>query len=63
MTYNSSYSDQQESDAISFGACAYIYYTKIIKHGHIAVPHNISDLNDSCAPLNRDGLHAVQGLH
>ena len=56
MTYNSSSSDERESDAISFGACADVYYSKIIKHGHIALPHNISDLNDVfCAPLNRGG--------
>jgi len=57
MTYNSNSSDERESDAISFGVCPYIYYSKIIKHGHIALPHNISDLNDVfCAPMNRRRL-------
>jgi len=30
MTYNSSYSDEQGSEAISFGACPYAYYGSII---------------------------------
>ena len=30
MTYNSSYSNEQEPDAISFGHCPYIYYSNII---------------------------------
>jgi len=59
MTYNSSSSDEQESDAILFGSCPYVYYSNIhvINHGNIALPHNISGLNDAfCTPLNRDGL-------
>ena len=57
MTYNSSYSGEQESKAISFGGCPYVYYSNLINHGYIPLPHNISDLNNVfCAPLNRDGL-------
>jgi len=57
MTYNSSSSDEQESDAISFGCCPYVYYSNIVNGRYIALPHNISDLNNVfCAPLNRDGL-------
>ena len=56
MTYNSS-SDEQESDAILFGACPYFYYSNIVHHRYIALPRNVSDLNDVfCAPLNRGGL-------
>ena len=51
MTYNSS-----SSDAISFGSCPYAHYSNIVKHKYIALPHNVSDLNEVfCAPLNRDG--------
>jgi len=57
MTYNSSSHDVQESDAISFGGCPYFYYDNIVKHRYIALPQNISDLNDVfCTPLNRHGL-------
>ena len=58
MTYNSSSSDEQESDdAISFGGCPYVYYSNIAHHRYIALPYNISDLNNIfCAPLNRHGL-------
>jgi len=57
MTYNSSYSDEQESEAVSFGSCPYIYYGNIVNKKYIALPQNISDLNIIfCAPLNRDGL-------
>ena len=57
MTYNSSSCDEQESDAVSFGGCPYVYYNNIVNHRYIALPHNTSDLNDVfCAPLNRDGL-------
>jgi len=57
MTYNSSYSDEQESNAISFGGCPYVYYSNIVSHRYIALPHNISDLyNVFCTPLNRHGL-------
>jgi len=57
MTYNSSYSDISDPDATSFGGCPYVYYSNIVNHRYIALPHNASDLNDVfCAPLNRDGL-------
>ena len=57
MTYNDSYSDEQESNAISFGGCPYLYYSNIARHRYRALPHNVSDLNDFfCAPLNREGL-------
>jgi len=57
MSYNSSYSDEQESDAVSFGLCPYIYYSNIVKSRYIALPQNTSDLqNVFCTPLNRDGL-------
>ena len=57
MTYNDSCSDEQESNAISFGGCPYVYYSNIARHRYRALPHNVSDLNDFfCAPLNRDGL-------
>ena len=57
MTYNSSSSDEQESDGISFGGCPYVYYSSIVNNRYIALPHNKSDLNDIfCAPLNRQGL-------
>ena len=57
MTYNGSYSSVQESDSISFGGCPYAYYSNIVNHRYLALPHNISDLNNIfCAPLNRDGL-------
>ena len=57
MTYNSSYSDKSDPDAISFGGCPYVYYSNIVNHKYKALPHNVSDLNDVfCAPLNRDGL-------
>ena len=58
MTYNSSSSDEQESNAISFGRCPYVYYNNnIVNNRYIALPHNVSDLNKVfCAPLNRDGL-------
>jgi len=56
MTYNSSYSEEQESDAVSFGRCPYIYYSNIVNNRYIDLPKNISDLNDVfCAPLNRGG--------
>jgi len=44
--------------AISFGGCPYVYYnSSILYQGYIALPHNISDLNDVfCTPLNRRGL-------
>ena len=46
-----------ESDAISFAGCPYVYYNNIVNNRYIALPHNISDLNNVfCAPLNRDGL-------
>jgi len=55
MTYNSSSSDEQESDAISFGGCPYVYYSNIVSHRYIALPHNISDLynvfSTSCMQL------------
>jgi len=51
MTSNSS-----SSDAISIGSCLYVYYNNTVNR-YIALPHNISDLNNVfCAPLNRDGL-------
>jgi len=57
MTYNSSSSDEQEFNAVLFGGCSYVYYTNIVNHRYINLPHNISDLNDIfCAPLNRHGL-------
>ena len=57
MTYNSSSSDEQESDAISFGGCPYVYYSNIVSHRYIALPRNVSELNNVfCAPLNRHGL-------
>jgi len=57
MTYNSNSSNEQETDAISFGACPYFYYSNILHPRYIALPHNISDLNGVfCAPLNRGGL-------
>jgi len=57
MTYNSSYSDISDPDAISFGGCPYVYYSNIVNHRYKALPHNASDLNDVfCAPLNRTGL-------
>ena len=34
-TYNSSFSDEQESNATSFGACPHVYYSTIINHGLI----------------------------
>jgi len=58
MTYNSS-SDEQGSNAISFGGCPYVYgnIVNIVNRRYIALPHNISDLNNVfCVPLNRDGL-------
>jgi len=36
MTYNESSSDEQESDAISFGGFPYVYYSNTVKHRHIA---------------------------
>jgi len=57
MTYNSSSSDEKESNAILFGGCSYVYYTNIVNHRYINLPHNILDLNDIfCAPLDRHGL-------
>ena len=57
MTYNGSCSDEQDSDAVSFGACPYVYYSNRVNRGYITLPHNISDLNNVfCAPLNRKGL-------
>ena len=57
MTYNSSSHDDRESDAISFGGCPYIYYNNIVNHKYMALPKNISDLNDVfCTPLNRQDL-------
>jgi len=57
MTYNSSYSDKSDPDAISLGGCPYVYYSNIVNHRYKALPHNASDLNDVfCDPLNRDGL-------
>ena len=57
MTYNSSYSDEQVSIAIPFGGCSYVYYSNTVNHRYIALPHNISDLNNVfCTPLNRCGL-------
>ena len=51
MTYNSNYSDEEDSDAISFGGCPYVYYnSSILYQGYIALPHNISDLNDVSVP-------------
>jgi len=39
MTYNSSYSDEKESDdAISFGGCPYVHYCNIEHHRYIALP-------------------------
>jgi len=54
----SNYSDEQDSDAISFGGCPYIYYnSSILYQGYIALPPNIPDLNNVfSAPLNRRGL-------
>jgi len=57
MTHNSSYSEEQESDSISFGSCPYVDYSNIAHHRYIALPGNASDLNKVfCAPLNRRGL-------
>ena len=57
MTYNDNCSDEQESNATSFGGCPYVYYSNISHHIYRALPHNVSDLNDFfCAPLNRKGL-------
>ena len=57
MTYSSSYSDEHESEAVSFGSCPYVYYGHIVNKKYIALTQNISDLNNIfCAPLNRDGL-------
>jgi len=58
MTYNSSYRDEQESDAIAFGGCPYVYNNNTVHRIiYTVLPHNISNLNDVfCAPLNRDGL-------
>jgi len=56
ITYNSSSSDEQESNAILFGGCPYVY-GNIVNHRYIALPHNTPDLNNVfCAPQNRDGL-------
>jgi len=41
MTYNSSYSDEQESDGISFGGCPYVYYSNIVNSRYIVLPHYI----------------------
>ena len=50
-------SEEQESDAISFGSCPYVYYSNIAHHRYIALPGNESELNNVfCAPLNRRGL-------
>ena len=58
MMHNSSLSDEQRSDAISFGCYPYVYYSNIVNHRSIALPHNLSDLNDIfCVPLNRHGLY------
>ena len=57
MTYNNSYSDEHESEAVTFGGCPYVYYGNIVNKKYIALTQNISDLNNIfCAPLNRDGL-------
>ena len=57
MTYNGSCSDEQDSDAVSFGDCPYVYYSNRVNCGYITLPHNIPDLNNVfCAPLNREGL-------
>ena len=57
MTYNSNCSDKSDPDAISFSSCPYVYYSNIVDHRYLALPRNVSDLNDVfCAPLNRDGL-------
>ena len=57
MTYNNSSSDEEGSDAISFGSCPYVYSSNIVNNRYIALRHNISDLNNFfCAPLNRRGL-------
>ena len=57
MTYNSSCSDKSDANAIFFGACPYVYYSNIVDHRYLALPRNVSDLNDVfCAPQNRDGL-------
>jgi len=57
MTYNSSYSDEQEYDAVSFGGCSYVYNSNLVNHRYIALPRNISDLNGIfCAPINRHEL-------
>jgi len=42
MTYNSSSSDEQEFNAVLFGGCSYVYYTNIVNHRYINLPHNIS---------------------
>ena len=35
----------------------YVYYSNIVDHRYLALPRNVSDLNDVfCAPLNRDGF-------
>jgi len=38
MTYNSSSSDEQESDDISFGGRPYVYYNNIVNNRYIASP-------------------------
>jgi len=56
--YNSSLADEQGSDAISFGCYPYVYYSNTVNHRSIALPHNLSDLNDIFSvPLNRHGLY------
>ena len=67
MTYNSSSSDEQEYDVVSFGGCSYVYNSNLVNHGYIAIPHNVSDLSGIyCAPINRHGLlcsECIDGLH
>ena len=46
MSYNSSSSEEQESDAVSFCHCPYIYYSNIVNNRYIDLPQNTSDLND-----------------
>ena len=67
MTYNSSSSDEQEYDVVSFGGCSYVYNSNLVNHRYIALPHNVSDLSGIyCAPINRHGLlcsECIDGLH
>jgi len=48
----SSFSDEQEYDAVSFGGCPFVYYSNTVSHRCIALPRNVS----SVPHLIRHGL-------